>query len=93
MSVEGLSWCGLARLHHRGSWDGYGSPLEQPLRRIDNGLDSKYYLSTHGCSRVCSSFPSVGFCFELVDAAAAAAAAARALLLKKLAAMSSYSAM
>lgn len=55
-----------------------------------DGLEIAYYFSTHGCSRVCSSFPSVGFCFEVVDAAAAAAAA-RALLLKKLAAMSSYS--
>jgi hypothetical protein len=56
---------------------------------MDNRLNVTYYFSTHGCSRVCSSFASVGFCFELVDAAAAAAA--RALLLKKLAAMNSYS--
>jgi hypothetical protein len=56
---------------------------------MENRLNITYYFSTHGCSRVWSSFPSVGFCFELVDAAAAAAA--RALLLKKLEAMSSYS--
>jgi hypothetical protein len=43
-------------------------------------VSATYYFSTHGCSLVCSSFPSVGFGFELPDAAAAA----RALLLKKL---------
>lgn len=48
---------------------------------------SSYYFSTHGCCCACSSFPSVGFCFEPLDAAAAAA---RALLLKKLAAMVLY---
>ena len=55
-------------------------PLAGPI------LNSTYYFSTHGCCCACSSFPSVGFCFELLDAAAAA----RALLLKKLAAMIFY---